>query len=154
MKKIIFISLILISIHISAYSQTKQESIRELFHLMQVDSTIDKMFTNLIPSIMKEMQAESKDSAEKAKSDKIMRELSDIIREISKRMINDDMVQFYDKYYTQEDINAYIAFYKTPAGQKMVQMTPAMQKDMSDLYIKKYLPELEKKIDAIMDSKK
>jgi hypothetical protein len=36
------------------------------------------------------------------------------------------MVPLYDKYYTHEDIKGLIAFYESPLGQKMVQVSPEM----------------------------
>ena len=37
----------------------------------------------------------------------------------------------YDKYFTAEDLKAFIAFYETPAGQKMAKTLPQMMQEMT-----------------------
>jgi hypothetical protein len=38
----------------------------------------------------------------------------------------DDMAGIYQRHFTREDVNAYIAFYSTPAGQHLLQLTPVI----------------------------
>ena len=39
------------------------------------------------------------------------------------------LVPVYDKYYSPEELREIIAFYKTPAGQKMIEVTPKIMSE-------------------------
>jgi hypothetical protein len=39
------------------------------------------------------------------------------------------MIPIYDKYYTQEDIDGMIAFYRTPVGQKVITTLPDVSRE-------------------------
>ena len=60
MKKVILVLMICIP-SLMGYSQTKQESIKELFHVMQQDSIMDKMFSSMIPSMIEQMKSQHPD---------------------------------------------------------------------------------------------
>ena len=76
MKKVVFILMFCISVlTINSYSQTKQESIKELFKLMQQDSIVDKMFNSMIPAIMQQVKSQFpiKDSLANVRSNEMMK---------------------------------------------------------------------------------
>lgn len=146
MKKVVLVSLFCVAALINGYSQTKQESIKELLHLMQQDSLTDKMFTSMIPSMLNQMQSQIKDSTSIARSEERMNSTMQSIKEISKKLINEDMVALYDKYFSQNEINDFIAFYKSPSGQKFIKVTPDIQKDLMMIMMQKYMPEIRKAI--------
>ena len=154
MKKMFLTSVFCFVVFISGYSQTKQESIKELFHTMQTDSLIDKSFTSMVPGILNQMQGQIKDSTARARSKEMMISVMQTAKEISKKMLNEDMVASYDKYFTQNEINDFIRFYKSPSGQKFIQVTPDIQKDMMTAMMQKYMPEIQKTIKAKIDESK
>jgi len=41
----------------------------------------------------------------------------------------DDMAVIYQKHFTREDVDAYIAFYSTPAGKRLLQITPVIMQE-------------------------
>jgi hypothetical protein len=43
------------------------------------------------------------------------------------------MVPIYDKYYREEELKAMINFYKSPAGLKVLEATPLIMKETSDI---------------------
>lgn len=146
MKKAIFGIMFYFIVYFNGYSQTKQESIKELFHLIRSDSLTDRMFTAMIPTMQKQMQGQIKDSATLAHSNEMMDKMMQTVKEISKKMINEDLFSIYDKYLTQNEINDLINFYKTPTGQKFLKIIPEMQKEIMTVMYQKYMPELQKSI--------
>ena len=146
MKKAIFGIMFCFIAFSNGYSQTKQESIKELFQLMRSDSLTDRMFSAMIPAIQKQAQGQIKDSATLAHSNEMMVTMMQSVKEISKKMINEDMVTIYDKYLTQNEINDLISFYKTPTGQKFIKIMPEMQKEIMTVMYQKYMPEILKSI--------
>jgi hypothetical protein len=149
MKKVFLVLMICLPSLLS-YSQTKEETIKELFHLMQQDSLVDKMFGSMIPTMMNQMKSQFpiKDSLATAHSNEMMKSTMQTVKEISKKMINEDMVALYDKYFSQNEINDFIAFYKSPSGQKFIKVTPDIQKEMMIIMMQKYMPEIHKTINA------
>jgi len=61
MKKVILASIFFLFIHANSHAQTKQASIKELFHVMQTDSIIEKTFSSIVPSILAQMPNIPKD---------------------------------------------------------------------------------------------
>jgi uncharacterized protein len=154
MKKLIFALAFCFIAYSIGYSQTKQESVKELFQLMRSDSLIDKMFATTIPAMLKQMQGQTKDSATLARSNELRNSMMQTVKEISKKMINEDMVTLYDKYFTQNEINDLISFYKSPTGQKFIKVTPDIQKEIMTAMYQKYMPEMQKSLKAKTDEMK
>lgn len=148
MRKLIFALAFCFIAYSIGYSQTKQESVKELFQLMRSDSLTDKMFATTIPAMLKQMQGQIKDSATLARSNELRNSMMQTVKEVSKKMINEDMVSLYDKYFTQNEINDLISFYKTPTGQKFIKVTPEIQKEIMTVMFQKYIPEMQKSLKA------
>ncbi len=147
MKK--FFIILLLSLLSVSYSQaqTKQESIKQLFKLMKTDSLYDKMMESIVPTIMQQSSKDASDPEAAA----TMKKAIDAMKPIMNKMLNEDMVAIYDKYFTESEIKDYIAFYKSPSGQKFVNVTPAMQTDIMNIMMQKYMGEIQK---AVMDTMK
>jgi hypothetical protein len=151
MKKVIFVLMFCFPVLMTnTYSQTKQESIKEMFKLMQQDSIMDKMFSSMIPAMMNQMKSQFpiKDSMANVRSNEMMKSTMQTVKDISKKMINEDMVGLYDKYFSQNEINDYIVFYKSKSGQKYIKVTPDITKDFMMIMMQKYMPEIQKTIQA------
>ena len=43
--------------------------------------------------------------------------------------LQDQLITIYDRYFTKEDLQAALAFYQTPIGQKMISEMPALVRD-------------------------
>jgi uncharacterized protein len=154
MKKLAFVFLICTATLSNSYSQTKQDLIKELFKVMKQDSVIDRTFSATIPAMLKQVQSEGKDSLAKAKSQERIKATMPIVRDIAKRMMDEDMVVIYDKYFTESEIKDFIAFYKSPSGQKFVNTTPLIQKDLMTVMFQKYMPEMQKAMKEKMEEMK
>ena len=154
MKKVILVSVFCFVAFINGYSQTKQASIKELFHVMQTDTLMDKMFTSMIPGMLKQMQGQITDSVSRTRAEEMTNSVIETIKGISKKMIDEDMVVLYDKYFTQNEINDFISFYKTPSGQKFIKVSPDIQKDLISIMMQKYMPEMQNAMKAKIDELK
>jgi uncharacterized protein len=53
--------------------------------------------------------------------------------EFAKEIKSEDLVNLiipvYDKYYTEEDVDQMIAFYKTPVGKKLIEVLPKISQE-------------------------
>jgi len=59
-------------------------------------------------------------------------------KEIALRLLSEDMVDIYDKYFTTEEIDDFTTFYKSKSGQKLLNQTPNMSKDVMAIMSSKY----------------
>lgn len=129
MKKTILVSIICSLTFFAAFPQSKQESIKELFSLMKTESIFDKL---VIP-----LQGLQKDSISKVFTGLFMNS----IKTMYLKIMNEDMVGIYDKYYTQQEINDLIRFYKSKTGMKFVNKAPDIQNEIMSIIKTKYLNE-------------
>jgi len=157
MKRVILVLMFCLpALLINGFSQTKQESIKELFGLMKQDSMIDKMYGSMIPAMMNQMKSQFpiKDSMANVHSNEILKSTMQTVKQISKKMIDEDMVGLYDKYFTQGEINDYIAFYKSPSGKKYIKVMPDITKDLMMIMMQKYMPEIQETLKAKLEEMK
>jgi len=146
MKKVTFSLFFCFGLLMGTYSQTKQESIRELFQLMRQDSAVLKSFDSLAPMLIHKRN-QPMDAEAKAKS----QETINMLRQMTKviiDMVTEDKVKLYNKNYSKEEINKLIEFYKSPVGQKYVDTTPGITNEIMTKVLKEYLPDLQKKANS------
>jgi hypothetical protein len=74
------------------------------------------------------------------------RESEDLIKNFPMDEMLNDMIPIYQRHFTKSDIDALIAFYSSPAGQKFLHETPAVTAEtMRAVY-----PRIEAVVDAAM----
>lgn len=148
MKKVALVLLFCLPVLMNAYSQTKKESLKELFHLMDQDSLMDKMFNSVVSTVSNQMQGMVKDSTDRVRSNEMMESTMKTLRVVSNKMMDEDMVSLYDKYFSQKEVDDLVAFYKSSTGQKMIKVMPDIQKDIMEIFMQKYMPEVLKTLQS------
>ena len=123
---------------------------RELIKVMKMDSMIIKNIDAMIPAMVSQMQSQLKDDAAKAKSEKIIMLTIETTKEMSPKL-TEMISNIYMKYFDESDIKAFLDFYKSPAGQKYIQLTPQITKEMMGEMMQSYVPEMQKVLKAKMD---
>jgi hypothetical protein len=151
MKKIFIILILGFYAFSNTYGQSKEELIKQLFKVMHQDSLIDKTFNNMLTVMLKQVQTEKKDPAEIAKLQERIKTEIPVLKDILGRMMDEDMVPIYSKYFTGNEIRDYIAFYQSPSGQKFINNTPYIQKDLMEVMYQKYIPEIQKAVKEKME---
>ncbi len=139
MKKLVLIFVLCTFAISNSYSQTKQESIKELFHLMQKDSIIDRTCTTMMPFLLKMTQR--KDSTLTDTERNSLNSTLQKVKDISAKMQVEEMA-LYDKYFSQNEILDLIAFYKTQSGRRFIELTPKIQNDLMLIVQQKYTQEI------------
>lgn len=142
MKKTIFLSIIVCAMFGNAIAQTtKKESIKKLFVLMNQDSLMQKTFDNIPMFANNPLTGQAMDSTKLEQSKAVMKQVKQMMSDFYPK-IQADMIDYYDKYFTQEEINDYIRFYSSAAGQKMIHVTPLITKEMMSSFQTKYMNEM------------
>ena len=128
-----------------AYSQTKEESVKELMLAMRQEEIIDKSFSSVLPAIQKQMEEQLGHDQTK-KSEELYKYTMQVAADMAKSMVNNDLAAIYDKLFSHAEIIDLITFYRTPTGQKTLSMMPEMQKQIMSVMISKYMPDMQEKI--------
>lgn len=97
--------------------QASPESIKALMIKTGAGNMATQMMGQMVPAL-KQMAPNAPD----AFWDKIM-------AEVDSNEVIDMTVPIYQKYLSQEDINALNEFYNSPAGQKMIQVQPKIMRE-------------------------
>jgi uncharacterized protein len=135
--------LFFLSSALHAQTSPKQQKIKSLFSLMQQDVLINKIFDAMGSSMAARFSSEGKDSAYLRQMADALKKGMEASKSAAKKLLDVDMVIIYDKYFTEKEIDDFIAFYKSPSGQKMISTLPDIQRETMTIMEQKYGPEIE-----------
>ena len=147
MKQIIYSLTFLFSLALQgqAQSQTKKEKIKSLFIEMHQDSLMIKTLEGMTISMTNQMAAIFKDSAYantgidySAKLEKLMTKYMDQSKINALRLLNEDMVDIYDKYFSDKEIDDFRKFYTSKSGQQLLNQMPNITRDLMAIMSTKY----------------
>jgi uncharacterized protein len=156
MKKILLI-VMLSALCLSSSLAAQEKPIAKDFHddivtLIEIEgfkniiSQYAEMLTTIMTSQIKQISPNAPDAMIKIGTDEAMKIMNENIS-----ILLDKKIMLYAKYYTQQDVKDLIAFYKTPVGQKMIKIMPALSKEATDIslaWAQELMPELNKRIIA------
>ncbi len=101
----------------TAAKPASPESIKALMHASGSGSLGDQMLKRMIPSL-KKMVPQAPESS-----------WAETISEIDTDEVEKKIMPIYQKYLTEEDVQAINAFYNTPAGKKIIQVQPRIMQE-------------------------
>lgn len=140
------IPVLLLCVTFISFGQDKSADLKKLFTLMNTDKMLDDMMNNMIPAMKQQAGAQIQGADAKEKMEKYIEFLMTETKELSKKLINEEMVQIYDKHFTATEIKDLIVFYESPTGQKMLAKTPEITKDLMNAMVTKYMPEYQERL--------
>jgi hypothetical protein len=122
--------------------QPTKEQLAKLFEVMHVReqvATVMQVFPAMIQQQVRQQEQEM--TASLPESAKLTPEQQAALDKLTGRYLEkamnlypvdemlDDMAAIYQRHFTRADVDAYIAFYNTPAGQHLLQMTPIIMQE-------------------------
>ncbi len=148
MKNFLPITLLILFAYALTYSQTKTDDIKELFKLMQTEQNVDHTMANMVNMMKQQVKGKIADER------KFREYMGYVVSEsgrVTKQMVYTDMINSYARHFTHQEIKEYIYFYKSPAGQKMIDMQSTIQQELIQLMSEEYMPELQAKFKAKLE---
>jgi hypothetical protein len=130
--------------------QPTKEQLAKLFEVMRIREQTEsmmKMFPAMIQQQIKQQEQESTANLpagakptpeQQAALDKLQSRYFE--KAMSLYTVDEmlgDMAGIYQRHFTREDVDAYIAFYTTPAGQHLLQMTPIIMQEYMPLVMQR-----------------
>ena len=118
MKKRVIIALLLFAVgFFGVYGQTKNDDILKLLRVTGTDKLADQMMDALIPQF-KQLIPDIPDQ---------------FWARFRGKMNTDDLlfacVPAYSKYYSHDEIKQLLAFYESPLGKRLIEVTPLLTQD-------------------------
>jgi hypothetical protein len=138
----------------SSVAQDKASDLTKLFDLMDTEKMIDGMMDNMIPALKQQASGQIKGDDAEVKFNKYIDFMMNEVKELSKKLVNEEMVTIYDKHFTQDEIKDLIKFYESPTGKKMLEKTPEITKDLMNSMMTKYMPEFQERLTKKLDELK
>jgi uncharacterized protein len=137
--------LITLTSQAQVHNQIKKDKIKALFVLMHQDSLIIKTLDGMSSAMVKNMSAMFNDTTytnhgiDVSKiNQKLMEKSMAKSKENALQLLNEDMVDIYDKYFSAEEIDDFTKFYTSTSGQKLLNKTPDISKDVMAIMSAKY----------------
>jgi hypothetical protein len=138
------------SVAARADDASKQAKVRELFVTMRMEHMLDQMLT----SIQRQVVAVAQMSPDVDKMTPEQKKLTQNFVNQSMKIVSDSVgwtslepeyVKLYAATYSEEEIDGILAFYKSPVGQKMLEMTPQLSAGGMDI-VQKRMGDFQPKI--------
>ena len=128
--------------------ESKRESVEELLALINAESLIDTIYSQLGQNFQGLGQQLGVKPSDQELFDKFMAKMISLMKaEINWDKIKEPIIKIYLKHYSEKEIQDQIAFYKSDSGQSMIRKQPAIAKDLVTLnqeVIKYFIPKLKK----------
>jgi hypothetical protein len=155
MRRLILLGVLCLSLSGHALAQgadadtpATRDDIERYLQVMHIRDTMGQMMDTMLKpmhQMMHDELAKSKDGV----SPQAEARLNAMIDEMAKNMPVDDMLEamvpVYQKYFTKGDIDALIAFYSSPTGQKMIRQMPQVTAEA----MQALMPVMMKQTDAM-----
>jgi hypothetical protein len=147
MRKLVLSATLLIALvsHGQTQNSSKEEKIKNLFALMHQDSLIIKTLDGMTSTMVNSMSTMFNDTAYTNHgvsvsqfTQKLMEKSMEKTKETALKLLNGDMVDIYEKYFTIEEIEDFTTFYKSKSGQRMINQMPDITKDIMAVMGAKY----------------
>ncbi len=153
MKKLLFLSILTITLSVSSIAQDKATDLKKLFSLMDTEKMIDGMMDNMV-TVFKQQANEQFQGDDSAKTDKYFEFVVEETKVMSKKLVNEDMVNIYDKHFTHEEVKDLIKFFESSTGKKMLDKTPEITMDLMNIIMSKHMPEFQEKLEKKLEELK
>tara|TARA_B100002049_G_C16046948_1_gene361639 strand:- start:400 stop:897 length:498 start_codon:yes stop_codon:yes gene_type:complete len=147
MKALLLVLALGLSLNTFASEESKNEKIESLMSLMDMDSLIDNMYTQVEP-MMKNMSDQMNiKPSEQPIFDKYYKEMTLILKEeVSWTKMKPHVLAIYDKNFTEQQIDDIVEFYETPTGQAMLNKMPEITQQsvqISQQLLQRALPRIQ-----------
>ncbi len=127
--------------------QPSKEDLNKLFKVMHLREQMEKQLQMMPQIIQQQLQQQWKQMSAKSGTkltpdqeaglEKLMQKYMDKAMNVYNvdQMIA-DIIPVYQRHFTKDDVNAQIAFYSTPAGQRMIELQPVIMKEYMPVVMK------------------
>jgi uncharacterized protein len=153
-RKSVFLVVLLFAPLLTAHADdaSKLAKIEELFKVSKMDRLTNESMKLAMDQVnsgmMQQLMGVQLSANQQQKVSELSEKVANIVKEaLSWDKLEPDYAKLYAATYTEEEIDGILAFYKSPAGQAMVEKSPTVLKQASAIAqdrMKAAVPEIQK----------
>ena len=130
MKNILIILIALLSINAVAQEATKDEKLKELVNVMDMDSMLESMYSQMEIMMQNAATEMGVKPSEQPIFDEYYSKMTLVMREsMSWEKMEPGIVALYDRNFTEKEIDSMLEFYKSDAGKAILEKMPAVMNE-------------------------
>jgi hypothetical protein len=126
-----------------------KEDVKKLFDVMasrdQLNQMMQQLFAQMRTLNRQQLKKQHPEVTEQELAS-MDRESEDVIKNFPMEAMLNDMIPVYQRHFTKSDIDALIAFYSSPSGQKFLHEMPAVTAET----MKAVYPRIQAEVDAAL----
>jgi hypothetical protein len=134
---------------ISPDQQPTKEQLAKLFEVMRIRQQMESIMKMMPAMIQQQVQDQTKEMAAKQYGGNLTPEQQEALGKVMDRYMEkardiytadeliDDISSIYQRHLSSTDVDAFIAFYGSPAGQHLLDAQPAIMKEYMPLVMKR-----------------
>jgi hypothetical protein len=126
-----------------------KEDVKKLFDVMasrdQLNQMMQQLFAQMRTLNRQHLKKQHPEVTEQELAS-MDRESEDVIKNFPMEAMLNDMIPVYQRHFTKSDIDALIAFYSSPSGQKFLHEMPAVTAET----MKAVYPRIQAEVDAAL----
>jgi len=163
-KQLLLASALCLALSLAAFAQendampASRADVQTYFEAVRSHEQVEKMMDAMLQPMHQMIHDQFDKDRDKLPADFEERETK-ILDGMIKNMPMDDMIQamipVYQKHFTKGDINAMLAFYSSPTGQKLLRDMPAITAETMSVIMptmQRYISEMQEKLQKEADS--
>ena len=138
MKRLSFLLIFAFCLPLTAHADeaSKRAKVHEMLDLLHVDRLMAQVMDSAmrqVTTITNQMLGKNLNDEQKASLEDFQKQIFETVNaHVGWKAMEPDYVDLYAQTYTEDELDAIIAFYKTPAGMSMIAKTPELsQKSMT-----------------------
>ncbi|HGS5379191.1 TPA: DUF2059 domain-containing protein [Vibrio cholerae] len=147
MKKLIMVVLLMMPLHLSAVEATKNEIVKELVVVMDMDSMMDSMRHHIENSMLNVQQQLNVTESEKPLFEEYYKNVNKLVlEEVTWEKFEPYMITIYSNYFSEEELKGMIDFYSSDVGQSILKKMPVVMQEsmlMSQSMLQRILPQMQ-----------
>ena len=146
MKRLLIVFFLSLGIVPMLVGQNKSDKVFKLIELIDGQTSIQGILNSVKPQLIQKLDVQfvGKDSLKKAEDyDKYV---SELLKQISEKLIKEELFQTFDNNFSESELDTIIAFYETQAGQKTLKINAVLKEILTSALINKHLLDLKTKM--------
>ncbi len=148
MKKAIMVVTLILFMPLFSHAENsvKQEKIEKIFELMDAEKMVDSIYTQIDQLYAKMAEDLNIEKEDRPVFERYMQKLSALMREeMTWEKMKGPITEIYITHYTEEEIDALLAFYSSDEGRSILKKMPAVIQDsmkISQNMVVRFLPRM------------
>lgn len=124
------------------YAQNKSADIKRIITLTKAEDYVRSFSKIMTQKLQSTFQDQFKNVKNKAQVNTFMTKVQREVSVMFDNILKNDMEDMFGKLFTDSEIKEILAFYESPTGKKLLNITNPLSQQITKLIEKKYTPQL------------